>query len=225
LSTTIKPADLAQLLKQLLLERPYRFPSPIVEVSLAPYLIDRVYPGDVVLYTSTTTPDAAGSGTFSISEYALVLDASWNHRTKIGAATLMLMTQYGWAGMPWSPAALVTAYDDQVITLAANEFGKTGDPDDGTAFHANDAVLIIERNPVDPTDPAFYAVTLVDDYGDEGTGMFTVSDPLELSATKEYVMVFGDYADIVLAQKVLGSWIANSATELIAVNTKAYRYG
>lgn len=225
-SIATTPADLQRLVSQLLLGRPMRFPSPIVEVTLSPVLMHRVYPGDVVLFKSTCTPDPDGSGSMTVSVYSLVLDAAWNYSTHAGRATLMLLVNYNQTGMPWSPTALVTAHTTAVITLDANEFGKTGDPDDGTAFASGDAVIIVERAPSNRASPQSWTALITDDYGDAGARQFTLDTTLTgYVSTTQYVMVFADYASAVNAQLYRASWQASKSTELLNAVARAYRYG
>jgi hypothetical protein len=216
--------------------RPLRYPSPVVDVSLAPKELDLVYPGDTVTYTSSTTPDPIGTGSLSTTVKALVLRTAWNHQTGKGSATLMLLV-YADSQKPWAPAAYVDqaqtngGWDpaNDYLYVTANEFGKSGDPDDGSAFGSGDYIDIRERAPGDPTSPQEWTnIQVTAAYETDGAGILTLDSPTLAGwdANKEYVITFTDYPDATVSMKTRGTWQADQATEKLDGGTiKAQRYG
>ncbi len=237
-----------QLLEAELIGRPLRFPSTVVQRTLAPTLFNRVYVGDVVRFISERIMDPAGSGARSVDTYALVLNASWDlteRNAYVGQCTLMLLTQYSGYGSPWAPAALVDksmgdpgwdggmhAANDQ-LQLIALQWGTGTDFDDGAVFQATHEVYIIERAASDPAAPNIYGpFACLNDYEVDGNEILTLEGGAGAAIAaagwdgdKEHVVVFADYDEVVTAQKTLATFQAAPLSMWLGGADHAQRYG
>jgi hypothetical protein len=229
-------ANLAELLRNRLQGRIFRYAAPIIKRTLAPILINRVYPGDVVKFVSKTVPDPLGTGSMNTSTYALVLEKSWNYKTETGSCTLMLLSAYGTWGLPWAPAAVLNksapnnGWDSAMnaLELSPLHYGIAGDRDDGAAFHAGDKVMIYERCPSDPLSggelmgPCIVAY----EYETNGAQLLTlVEDIGPINTAREYFVTYSYYSDIQESQKLNGVWLANMYDYTLPVNVAPYRWG
>jgi hypothetical protein len=229
---------LAESFKSLILDSPsiLRYPGATVEVGLAPTLAAKVWPGDVVLFTSSYFPDPLGTGTMSTSIYALVTRTSWDYRRWIGSAQLFLLTRAGGAvGRAWAPSALVNyghdtdGYDfvGQKVYLSPVWFGQsTTDDDDGMRFLSGYKVLLIDRCPSNQNAVTVAGpFTLQGDYSNSGKYITLDTNWSTYNAVKEYIVAFDDWASCPANQRLHGVWQANVLTDLLSDGTKAPRWG
>jgi len=236
------------LLQAELIGRPLRWPSTVYQRTLAPTLLNRLYVGDVARVVSDRLMDPTGSGTMSVDTYGLVLNASWDFTEQagyVGQATIMLLSQYASYGTPWAPSALVDKSkadpgwsgglhnaNDQLF-LVAGQYGTGTDPDDGEPFASTWEIYIIERAPSDPTAPDIYGpYACASDYETDGASVLTLEAGAGAAivaagwdATKEHVVVFADYDEVVAGQVAKGTWQADETTELLNSADRAARYG
>ena len=232
------------LLEAELIGRPLRFPSTVIQRTLAPTLINRLYPGDVARFQSSRIMDPAGSGTRVTDTYALALNVQWDLTEKnayFGTATLMLLAQYSGYGSAWAPAALVdkSAANGGLgvvanrLTLVALEWGTGTDPDDGAVFEETWEVYIIERAPSDPTAPDIYGpYACAKDYEADGAQLLTLPvgagaaiTAAGWDATKEHVVVFADYDEVVAGQLTEATFQADTSSMLLGGADFAQRWG
>jgi hypothetical protein len=241
----LKSSDLRKLLPGELMGRGLRFPSPMVQRSLAPTLLNKIYTGDVVKLISNRIMDPDGSGLLSTNVLALVLGMRWNYALDpdddairpAGNCTLMLLSQWANFGNPWAPAALVdkSAANGGLdaatnrLTLVALEWGAAGDTDDGAAFELADEVLVIERAPSDPTAPTTYGpFGVASAYETDGANILTLDGDgiwAGWDATMEHIVVPADYGTATADQRTRGIWQATTGTMLLGGADKARRYG
>jgi hypothetical protein len=207
------------LLEQELLNRHLRYPSDIVDVSLAPHLLNRVWVGDIVRLVSNNTNDPTGSGDRTVNILATVISTPWDYSRCTGKATLMLHSRYTNWGLPWAPAAEVSSWDavNYRLTLDNLQFGESGDPDDGERFSSGDKILIVQSSSYDPDDPLYWQATVDLDYETDGAGILTL-ETITLTgydSNEEYFVTFADWTSIVTAQQSLGTWQADAQTTLL----------
>jgi hypothetical protein len=220
-----------ETLDSALLERWIRFPLPVLTQTLAPAYLNRVFPGDIVKFTSNLIPDPYGSGTMVTNCLATVLSVPWNYASGIGQVMLMLHDRN--LASAWAPAALVdrTAPGggfanavDQVKLVDYTFATNTSLFHDGNAVAERSgwAVQIIERAPADPTNPDVFGpwnttapYYSANQYVQLPTG--TDMSGWDTTGNTEYIMTFADYPVINAVQidDGKGTWQANADTELL----------
>lgn len=238
--TRLNAETIAKAIDLLLLNRYRRSRGPrsVLSRTLAPTLMHQVYNGQVVNIISNRHPDPLGSGAMSFSSRALVLSISWNYKEQVGTCKLLIYGETTDA-RPWAYAAVVdqTATNggwdagNYRLTLKAHEYGDSGtDSDDGAAISAGDKILIMVRNPADPTSTTKYSATVASDYETDGAQLLTLTaDPFSggWSATTEYVIipdVYGTATDDQLAENSYhGDPFTWGLIEL--AGDEAHRYG
>lgn len=233
--TSDTDAQLVDKLTTYFANRFWRFPGNTITVSLAPYLLGRVYAGDTVRFKSSFVPDPCGSGSLTTDCYAIVIRVSWDKL--IGSAELYLFPEKGAGlGNPWAPSAVISAggeaWNSSVRTLVLSrwEYSAYGQPHDGQRFKAGDKITIAERCPSNIYNSQTWGpLTLAADYNNstclvefiEGT------DLPEYTNAREYVMTHANYSscNATSGQLDLGTWGCDYNTELIAPGVKAARWG
>lgn len=217
-----------------------RYPAQRIRRTLSPPLFNRVFVGDVVpVSASYGHPDPMGSGDMSISTIGIVLDVKWNYESLTGDVDLLLYSRYDWLNAtPWAPAALVdrTASNagwtvgTKTLTLIAREFGSSSaDSHDGATFAEDQALMIIERDPADPTSPATIACTVDSAEYDTATRALVIKEDIsgsfDTTGATEYLITFADWGSATAAQKLLGTWHASPTTHLLGASDSALRHG
>lgn len=233
--TSDTDAQLVDKLTTYFANRFWRFPGNTITVSLAPYLLGRVYAGDTVRFKSSFVPDPCGSGSLTTDCYAIVIRVSWDKL--IGSAELYLFPEKGAGlGNPWAPSAVISAggeaWNSSVRTLVLSrwEYSAYGQPHDGQRFKAGDKITIAERCPSNIYNSQTWGpLTLAADYNNstclvefiEGTDL-----PGHTNA-REYVMAYANYSscNTTSEQLDLGTWGCSPDTELTAPGVKAARWG
>jgi len=236
--STMLQAKLLELFLQSVNAR--RFPWQVVTVSLAPSMIDRVYPGDIVTYTSSYHPDPYGDGGMTSSVLALVIDTGWNYAEWKGRATLLLYSRYD-AGQikPWAGAALVDISASNggwnagtyELTLDADEYaGSNTTAHDGVRFGAGDTIQIIERAPSNPTAAQRWTAT-VDSAGYTPATRILALTTVTLTgwdADVEYIVVPQDYSNATSDQRGENAYQADTVTRRLnpaSLDDRPHRWG
>lgn len=219
-----------KMLDTSLLERWIRFPLPTLTQSLVPTLVNEIFAGDIVKYTSSLIPDPYGSGTMTTSTLATVLSSTWDFREGTGECLLMLHDRA--LASAWAPAAAVNIAapngglhnaQNQIQLIPYTFTSNTSIFTDGNAVgeHSGWAVQVFERSPVDPTSPnTFGPWNTVNGYF---TSNHTIQVPpddfagWDTTGNTEYFMTFANAAVINVTQlnDGKGTWQANADTELL----------
>jgi hypothetical protein len=241
-------APAKDLLSRFLMSRWLAIPSPVVHVSLNHTTIAKVFPGAVVKFRSTRTPDPRGDGTYETYCLATVLSSGRDYgvRGYPGTAALILhgdmptAADSGLGGMVWATGAVTSAlggaaavaagnnWDDgtKKLTLVEAAYGNSDtDPDDGARLYDGYEVLITEAAPSDPESPQQWGPFALN--GDYDTAGKTIT--LEAGASlagydteKEYVVTFADHADVEAAsstQVESGTWQGDPTTGVASGTT------
>jgi hypothetical protein len=229
-----KVSDIKEVLKTLLLGRFIRFPMPVMDRSMSPTLMNRVFIGDLVKVSSSRIQDPFGSGTRVTAAFAIVLDMAWNHKKNRGTTKLMMLD---WpAAAAWAPSALVNiAYpnggfdeNSNSFILAPHTWTESARHHDGNAVGelAGWNVIAIERAPVDPTAPTIHGPFKASAYISSNGALPINSVPTGWNNGVEHVVTFADFADINSAQYTedKGTWQADKASELLNQTNRAQRY-
>jgi hypothetical protein len=196
-----------------LLGRLIRFPMPVFEVPLMPTLINTIFVGDVVVVDLDNFHDPFGGGTKDLTAYGVILNLTWNFNSWLGQAKIMLFALCDAFGPPYSGAAVtdVSATNGgwdagtYQLTLLPHEFGESStDDEDGERFEAGHFIKIVERAPADPENAQTWGpIEVAKNYAADGDYILTL-DTTTLTgwdSTKEYVVMFADYSDVVTAQQ------------------------
>tara|TARA_Y100000310_G_scaffold132_1_gene180 strand:+ start:2381 stop:5191 length:2811 start_codon:yes stop_codon:yes gene_type:complete len=233
---TSKVKLITRVIKQLLLGRFIRFPLPVIDRSLSAVLLNRVFVGDLVKVTSSRLQDPFGTGTRTTSGFGIVLNVSWNYKTSKGSAKVMLLD---WpAAAAWSPAALVDqSAANGGFHVASNSLILSPHTwTDSDRFHDGAGVgeipgwnvLLLERAPLDPTNPTIHGPFKAGLYSSDNFALPLNGAPSGWNNAIEHVVTFADFADINATQfdNDKGTWQADKATEIInaVTGTKAQRY-
>lgn len=234
--------NIKDMLKDALVGRPLRLISPTTEIGLNRKMMERVFVGDLVLFTSTCTPNPDGSGDLSCSILATVIGGGWNYGEWTGRFTLMLHSQYANYGQPYAPSMLVdidaanAGWDsaNKRLTLVAQQYGTGGDSEDGAMILRGWKLKIIERAPSDPGGTVqtwSVEVHASKDYEADGANMITLVAGTTLTGwdtDKEHVVTFDDWTAVLAAQKTEGTWQADDVSELLdsgSGNDNPHRWG
>lgn len=181
----------------------YRFPWPVITISLASKMINRVFVGDIVRWFSSRHPDPFGSGTMVTDCRALVINKTWSCERWAGSATLLLRPGEN-EKIPWAYSALTNIDeinggwdpDKLMMHVLPHAFGLAWGKCDAVRILPNDRVNIIERAPYpDPTMPLKWLNVTVASRSDAAVYFpagttFSAWDP-----KKQYVIMPADYRD------------------------------
>jgi len=228
-----------KLLDTNLLERWIRFPLPTLTQSLVPTLVNEIFAGDIVKYTSSLIPDPYGTGTMTTACLATVLSSTWNYRDGVGECLLMLHDRN--LASAWAPAALVDRTvaggglhnaSNQIQLVPYTFTSNTSVFSDGNAVaeHAGWAVEIVERSPVNALSPnTFGPWNTVAAYFTANHCVQVPPDDFagwDTTGNTEYLMLFANISVINTSQYAdgKGTWQANAATELLAGTNIAQVY-
>lgn len=231
----MKTAAIKAALEALLIGRFIRYPLPTVDVTLAPNLVNKVFVGDVVKFTSTRIQDPFGTGTRVVSSYALIVNATWNYKTHAGTAKLLVLD---WpVANAWSPAAVVdqdAAGSDagyvaasNAIILDAHTWSNSAHPEDGTAVGvAGWKVVVLDRCPADPSSQTIHGPFTVLSYHASNHAMHLNEAIAGWLNTTGHIVTFADYGSINTDQATMGkgTWQADTNSERLSGNANPQRY-
>lgn len=210
----------------------WRFPNMRCSVSLAPYLLNRIYAGDIVRFRSSYVMDPCGSGVLSTDCWAMVLSVQWD-KAGPGSADLMLFpnSATGTRNDYWAPSAIVDAtpsWDSNAKTLLLGlGFLEGYDPQDGTAFKAGDKVMVAERCPADPMNAQCWGpLTLAANYADWRLTFSALDDLPGYVNTREYVVFYSNYSAMNATNDQLsrGIWAASVEKNQIIENVPPFKW-
>ena len=209
------------------------YPWQKVSFSLTPTLVNKIYVGDTVKYTSSVHPDPHGGGSMSTTMFGIVTDVSWNYTTWVGQCTVYLHgiydTKRAWAASACTNITATNGGWDAAnyrLTLLANEYGVAGDTDDGARFSAGDKIKILERS-ADNTPVGPWDATVASAYETDGANLLTL-DTVTLTGwddEREYVVVPDSYADCTATQQTGNAFLADVDTVVLGTSDQAHRYG
>lgn len=209
----------------------FRFPRPVVTVSLSPRMINKIFVGDVVRWESDRFPDPKGTGSMTTSCQALVIDCSWNYEKWTGSARLLLLPTED-DKTPWGFSCLsdITAtnggWDAGTLTLEVLrwQYGLSGGAYDSTRIAAGDKVNVIERAPSDPTSPLAFTALTVDSVASSSITFAAGTTMSAWDPNKEYVVVPADYTNCGANQQIVNAFQADQFNAVLGVDSRAQRW-
>jgi len=224
-------------------------PVWLIERSIDPANFWKLTIGDIVTFTDPHARNPSTGERGITSRPALVTRLTFSPGGKLpsagGASTVQPMggrvtlliteTDPDRTGIAYAPAANVDAtanpsgfsngYNSSTFTLrtVAHAYSNSTEDGDATHFDAGDEVLIVERDPYDPDNPIVWQRTVDTQSGTDITLTTGLSSPA-WDATKQYVVLFADYADVQASQQT-HTFQADDATGLIQSTAQPYLYG
>jgi hypothetical protein len=209
----------------------FRFPRPVVTVSLSPRMINKIFVGDIVRWESDRFPDPKGTGSMTTSCQALVIDCSWNYEKWTGSARLLLLPTED-DKTPWGFSCLsdITAtnggWDAGTLTLEVLrwQYGPSGGAYDSTRIAAGDKVNVIERAPSDPTSPLAFTALTVDSVASSSITFAAGTTMSAWDPNKEYVVVPADYTNCGANQQIVNAFQADQFNAVLGVDSRAQRW-
>jgi hypothetical protein len=158
-----------------------------------------------------------------------------------GRAKLMIYSQFaGDAMRPWASSAFVdkstftagwnaTTYQ---LALVANKWGQLGDADEGARWVADDYIIVVDRNPVDPNSlqawESYGPYKVAKNYEVDGANLLTLQSGTTLTnfcTNTEYVVISANYSDASAAQKANEAYQGGVVTQRFGASGKPHRWG
>lgn len=116
-------------------------------------------------------------------------------------------------------------YNSSTLTLRCEDHAYSNDDEvsDGTKFQAGDEIIILERDPVDPTSPISWRRTVDSVETTDITLTSALSSPA-WDSTKRYVVLYADFADVQSTQ-LANVFQGDDATGLLDGSSQPFQYG